>query len=125
MMRNQSDTHNLNPADRPAELDELNFNDDEATRDWGDEQRDTLTAEDLDVPQSYNLDQESTDDDLTPETLIPEDGARSPRERDASDNAPADETFSIVNDDEIGAGQGLDEAELAEIDPVNRDDVKE
>lgn len=33
---------------------------------------------------------------------------------------PLDWDLSLVDEDEIGAGKGLDEAELAEIDPVGR-----
>ena len=58
-----------------------------------------------------------TGDDLTPENLIHEDGARDAREQ-GEDN-PADYDLSIVNEDEIGGGNGLDEAELADIDPVD------
>ncbi|AMN78752.1 MULTISPECIES: hypothetical protein [Pseudomonas] len=58
-----------------------------------------------------------TGDDLTPETLIPEDGARDARE-EGEDN-PADYDLSIVDEDEIGGGNGLDEAELAKRDPLD------
>jgi len=60
---------------------------------------------------------EPTDDDLAPEILIHEDGARSPFEE--GDDMPADEAFRIVSGAQIGAGYGLDEAELAEIDPLD------
>lgn len=62
-------------------------------------------------------DHEPTDDDLSPETLIREDGARDARE-EGEDN-PADYDLSIVDEDEIGGGTGLDEAELADIDPID------
>jgi hypothetical protein len=60
---------------------------------------------------------EPTDDDLAPEILIHEDGARSPFEE--GDDMPADEAFRIVSGAQIGAGYGLDEAELAEVDPLD------
>lgn len=60
---------------------------------------------------------EPTDDDLAPETLIHEDGARSPYEE--GDGMPADEALKIVSGAKIGAGYGLDEAELAELDPLD------
>lgn len=63
-----------------------------------------------------------TDDDLAPETLIHEDGARSPRE--GGSNIPADETCRIVGADEIGAGYGFDEAELAQIQPLDEQVVR-
>jgi len=58
-----------------------------------------------------------TDDDLELETLIPEDGARSPSEPGA--NHPADWDLSVVDEGEIGGGNGLDEAELARRDPLD------
>jgi hypothetical protein len=58
-----------------------------------------------------------TGDDLTPQVLTPEDGARDAREK--GDDNPADYDLSIVDEDEIGGGNGLDEAELADRDPVD------
>lgn len=58
-----------------------------------------------------------TDDDLAPENLIPEDGANSPSE--AGSGGPTDKTFTLVDADEIGGGSGLDEAELAQVDPLD------
>ena len=58
-----------------------------------------------------------TDDDLSPETLIHEDGALSPRE--AGDDVPADRSYRIVGPDEAGGVFGLDEAELAHVDPLD------
>jgi len=60
------------------------------------------------------------DDDLEQEMLIREDGARDAKEAAQRPNAAADWDLSLVDEDEIGAGKGLDEAELAEIDPVGR-----
>lgn len=62
-------------------------------------------------------DHESTDDDLSPETLILEDGARDAQE--AGEDEQADWDLSIVGEDEIGGGNGLDEAELARRDPLD------
>ena len=59
-----------------------------------------------------------TMDDATPETLMPEDGARSPQEARAN-NTPADQELSNVDADEIGAGDGLDEAELGRVKPLD------
>jgi hypothetical protein len=58
-----------------------------------------------------------TDDDLAPETLIHEDGARSPDE--AGDDIPADRSYRVVRRDEAGGTFGLDEAELARVDPLD------
>ena len=60
------------------------------------------------------------DDDLEQEMLIREDGARDAKEAAEGDDEAADWELSVVDEDEIGAGKGLDEAELAEIDPVGR-----
>ena len=59
-----------------------------------------------------------TMDDATPETLLPDDGARSPREAGQGEG-PADQDFSVVDGDEIGAGGGLDEEELARAKPLD------
>lgn len=56
-------------------------------------------------------------DDLSPETLLDESGARSPRE--PGERGPLDQDLSIVDGDQIGAGGGLDEAELARRDPLD------
>lgn len=58
-----------------------------------------------------------TDDDLAPETLIHEDGARSPYEE--GDDIPADRVYRVVRRDEAGGTYGLDEAELARVDPLD------
>lgn len=58
-----------------------------------------------------------TDDDLAPQTLIREDGARHPFEPGA--DAPADSDLESVSAEEIGAGEGLDEAEQARVDPLD------
>lgn len=62
-------------------------------------------------------DHQTTDDDLSPETLIREDGARDAQE--AGDDSRADWDLSIVDEDDIGGGNGLDEAELARRDPMD------
>lgn len=62
-------------------------------------------------------DSDATMDDLTPETLIAEDGARSPREH--GHGGPADQDLSVVSEHEIGADVGLDEAEQARRAPLD------
>lgn len=59
----------------------------------------------------------TTMDDLAPETLIPEDGARSASER--GHGGPADQELSEVSEHEIGADIDLDEAEQARRDPLD------
>ncbi len=60
----------------------------------------------------------ATEDDLSPEMLIAEDGANSPEE--PGQGAPNDRTFKRVSANEIGGGSGLDEAELARVDPLDK-----
>ena len=102
--------------DRPAELDELNFeeDDEQSFQDLVPEYEFELIDENL---PDETVDNKSTADDLTPENLIPEDGSRSPHEPGGS--IPQDESLSIVTEDEIGEGYGLDEAELARVDPLD------
>ncbi|QIB49852.1 MULTISPECIES: serine kinase/phosphatase [Pseudomonas] len=59
-----------------------------------------------------------TMDDATPETLMPEDGSRSPLEA-GDGGGPTDQDFSVVDEDDIGAGGGLDEAELGRVKPLD------
>lgn len=56
-------------------------------------------------------------DDLSPDTLIDDSGARSPLER-GGDGA-LDEELSVVEESEVGSGFGLDEAELARSAPLD------
>ncbi|WP_448680956.1 phosphotransferase system, HPr-related protein [Pseudomonas nicosulfuronedens] len=56
-------------------------------------------------------------DDLSPETLIDEDGTESPL--DPADGKPADKELSIVRESEIGGGGGLDEAEEGRVHPLD------
>ncbi len=62
-------------------------------------------------------DGDTTLDDMAPETLIPEDGARSPRE--PGHGEPADQALSEVSGHRIGADVDLDEAEEARQDPLD------
>lgn len=66
-------------------------------------------------------DQHVTADDLAPETLLDSEPSRTPgsmRGRTANDTS-----MRVVGDDRIGAGGGLDEAELAERRPVGKDEA--
>lgn len=63
-------------------------------------------------------DHHQTMDDMSPETLIREDGSESAEEAEWSD-APADLQLNPVDEDDIGGGDGLDEAELARLDPLD------
>ena len=59
-----------------------------------------------------------TYDDLSPDTLLDETGARDPHEPGSGDG-PADMDLREVDADEIGGGFGLDEAELARSAPLD------
>jgi hypothetical protein len=112
--------------DRMGSMEELNFNDNnEPSGRIGD----TIPADELEtyIPDervreagmtgASTDDHNPTDDDMSPETLIGEDGARSARE--AGNGGPADFDLSIVDEDKIGAGSGLDEEEMAILDPLD------
>ncbi|MWK56637.1 phosphotransferase system, HPr-related protein [Pseudomonas otitidis] len=58
-----------------------------------------------------------SDDDLSPETLIDENGER--LGRGTTGSLPADKELSVVGADEIGAGGGLDEAEEGRAYPLD------
>lgn len=57
-------------------------------------------------------------DDLSPDTLFDETGARDPLEP-GTGSGPADQTLREVQAHEIGGGFGLDEAELARSAPLD------
>ena len=111
--------------DRMGEMRELDFDKEEPTAEIGDEipprEREHLMPDErvreAGMTGASTDDHDSTDDDMSPETLIHEDGARDAQE--AGEDSPADYDLSIVDEDEIGGGNGLDEAELADIDPVD------
>lgn len=62
-------------------------------------------------------DDRTTQDDLAPEQLIAEDGARSPSER--GHGLPADRDLSVRSEHRIGADVDLDEAELGRYAPLD------
>ncbi|GGY78939.1 hypothetical protein GCM10011613_24640 [Cellvibrio zantedeschiae] len=102
-------------SEPPVESDELDFSTDE-------EQSFNQLSPELDSTETEIINEDDTQpidmsDDLEPEDLINEDGACSPREPSA--DLPADEDLTIVDADEIGAGYGLDEAELAHVKPLD------
>ena len=111
--------------DRMGSMHELDFDEDEPTAKIGDElpeaEREQLMpperVREAGMTGASTDDHEPTDDDMSPETLIHEDGARDAREE--GDGEQADWDLSIVEEDEIGGGNGLDEAELAEREPVD------
>ena len=56
-------------------------------------------------------------DDLSPDTLIDDSGARSPLE--LGGDGANDEELSVVDESQVGGGFGLDEAELARSAPID------
>lgn len=122
-MMNRRNQYSKPVIDRPAEADELNFEDDAPTADPDEPQDEDVidpSVRTAGLTEASQPGEGPTNDDLTQETLILEDGARSPHEPQQGNVEPADKTLSIVRDDEIGAGSGLDEAELARTEPLNR-----
>lgn len=112
--------------DRMGSMEELNFNDNnEPSGRIGDmipeDELETYIpderAREAGMTGASTDDHNPTDDDMSPENLIDEDGARSPGER--GEGGPADFDLSIVDEDEIGAGGGLDEEEMAILDPLD------
>jgi len=105
------------------EIEELSFEEEEASR-FGDE-RPRVDAE-QDFPprrvraagmtggEAQPLGQEITADDMSPETLLDEEGAEPPSAHADEDDKPADKRLRVVPGSEIGGGRGKDEAELAQ-----------
>ncbi|MHC8323991.1 serine kinase/phosphatase [Pseudomonas sp. GB2N2] len=109
--------------DRMGSMHELDFDEDEGGARIGDEppsgereQPDERVRE-AGLTGASTADHEPTDDDMSPETLIREDGARDARE--AGEDGQADWDLSVVDEAEIGGGNGLDEEELAKRDPLD------
>lgn len=112
--------------DRMGSMEELHFDEDDAPKARiGDLRPEDELANQIPdervreagMTGASTADHHSTDDDMSPETLIDEDGARSPFEE--GEDHPADWDLSIVGENDIGGGDGLDEAELAEFDPLD------
>ncbi|WP_460120877.1 serine kinase/phosphatase [Pseudomonas sp. S2_C03] len=111
--------------DRMGSMHELDFDEQEPSAKIGDElpekERKQLMPEErvreAGMTGASTADHEATDDDLSPETLIREDGARDARE--AGGDGQADWDLSVVDENEIGGGDGLDEAELARRRPLD------
>ena len=112
--------------DRMGSMHELDFDEEEPSAKIGDElpenEREQLMPRqrvlDAGMTGASTADHESTDDDMSPETLIREDGARDAHEAGKGDQADWD--LSIVDEDDIGGGNGLDEAEMAQQEPLDR-----
>lgn len=111
--------------DRMGSMRELDFDQEEPTAPIGEEipprERKHLMpderAREAGMTGASTDDHEQTEDDMSPQTLIREDGARDAQE--AGEDEAADWDLSIVEEDDIGGGNGLDEAELAKRDPLD------
>ncbi|UVL83138.1 serine kinase/phosphatase [Pseudomonas sp. B21-028] len=111
--------------DRIGSIHELEFDEDEPSAKIGDElpenEREQLMprerVREAGMTGAATDDHQPTEDDMSPETLIREDGARDARE--AGDDEQADWDLSVVDENDIGGGDGLDEAEMADIDPLD------
>ena len=118
------------PGPTPERIDEqaLDFSDDDDSLGMGEPSlrqsaRPTSSAENeigltgaATLGESEHEDNVSLDD-LSPDTLIDDSGARSPLER-GGDGAN-DEELSVVDESQVGGGFGLDEAELARSAPID------
>ncbi len=111
--------------DRIGSVHELDFDEEEPGGKIGDELLVTERVRLMPIERlreggmtgAFTDDHEPTDDDMSPETLILEDGARDAHEAGEGDQADWD--LSIVDEDDIGGGNGLDEAEMANRDPMD------
>ncbi|WP_065261175.1 MULTISPECIES: serine kinase/phosphatase [Pseudomonas] len=111
--------------DRMGSVHELDFDDEQPSAKIGDELPDRERerriprerVREAGMTGASVADHEPTDDDLSPETLIREDGARDADEPGAGNQADWD--LSIVDEENIGGADGLDEAELARRDPID------
>ncbi len=108
--------------DRMGSVRELDFDEEEPGTRIGDElperEREHLMPRRRGREADLTGGHQPTDDDLSPETLIREDGARDAHE--TGNDSRADWDLSIVDEDDIGGGNGLDEAELARRDPLDK-----
>lgn len=106
---------------READADERSFQDAATPRRVGEKSRSDMNrperVREAGRTGAAQPGQGPTDDDLSPETLIHEDGALSPME--PGDDVPADRSYRVVGADEAGGAFGLDEAELAHVDPLD------
>lgn len=94
----------------------LDFQDDQQAQDERAAERQAGLTGAATQGQSEHEDNVSLDD-LSPDTLIDDSGARSPVEPGTV--RPADEELSVVDESQVDLGVGLDEAELARSAPLD------
>lgn len=122
----QNPNNIIDESEKEAQTNQLDFNDDEPPTRAGESvpEDDILRAESRTRVREAGLTggatpgDDRTADDLTPDNLVNEDGARSPAEAGGASGA-ADERLSRKRENQIGAGDGLDEAELARAHPLD------
>lgn len=110
--------------DRMGSMEELDFDEEPGAR-IGDEIPERELANEISdqrvreagMTGASTPDHHATDDDLEAQTMIREDGARSAHEE--GEDSPADFNLTVVHEDDIGGGDGLDEAELGRLDPLD------
>jgi len=95
--------HPLEPASRPARATEFSR---ERVREAG------RTAGETDHPER------NTADDLAPDTLLDQEGGQEPAEQHGPQSN--DTLMRVVDGSDIGAGDGRDEAEEAQVDPISK-----
>jgi len=77
----------------------------------------TPVATDFSPRNSVKFDMKSTNDDLSPESLVNEGGALSPSENGLGETY--DQHFTIVSERDIDREEGLDAATLADLNPLD------
>jgi len=122
MARRRRTPNNLGRSSRD-DVGELSFEDEHQGR-VGDERSytearrefppDRVRAAGMTGGEAQPLGQEITADDMSPETLLDEEGADPPSAYAAEDDKAADKELRVVKDSEVGGGRGKDEAEWAE-----------
>lgn len=115
------------------EVEEISFEDEESGR-IGDERSreeasrefppERVRAAGLTGGEAQPLGQDITSDDMSPETLLDEEGAEAPSAYASEDEKPADKSLRIVEGAEIGGGSGKDEAELAQENVRSRENTE-
>ncbi len=111
--------------DTRDQMDELDFSEDESAPRIGDpvsraeldREQPPERAREAGLTSAARPDHNPTDDDVTPQTLLDEDGARSPDE--PGSGRANDETLRNVGAQDIGGRYGLDEAELGRAHPLD------
>ncbi|TWI55081.1 hypothetical protein IQ22_01994 [Pseudomonas duriflava] len=111
--------------DRMGGMKELDFNDElfhgkdrgERTEEDYEGQFPPERVSEAGMTEGETVDHHVTMDDLTPETLLDDTGARNPEEY--GDAWPVDKELTVVDSSDIGGGVGMDEAEMGRTLPLD------